>query len=106
MSHYVYKLQSLKDNRYYIGETSNVGERLLFHNSGRRRSTRSGCSPAIGGALRTGRRGRWFPCPTASTQAGNPVCPTNGSLKGQVSCADLALVFEFSHPDKQIKPLA
>lgn len=31
MFHYVYMLQSLKDNRYYTGETSNVEERLLFH---------------------------------------------------------------------------
>jgi len=32
MPHYVYILQSLKDNRYYIGETSNTDERVLFHN--------------------------------------------------------------------------
>ena len=41
MPHYVYILQSLKDNRYYIGETSNADERVLFHNSGRQRSTRN-----------------------------------------------------------------
>ena len=40
MSHYVYILQSLKDHRYYIGETSDVEARLLFHNSGKQRSTR------------------------------------------------------------------
>ena len=40
MPHYVYILQSLKDNRYYIGESSDVEERLLFHNSGRQRSTK------------------------------------------------------------------
>jgi putative endonuclease len=41
MPHYVYILQSLKDNQYYIGETSNVVERLAFHNSGKQRSTKS-----------------------------------------------------------------
>ena len=40
MSHYVYILQSLKDKRYYIGETIDVAARLLFHNSGKQRSTR------------------------------------------------------------------
>ena len=40
MPHYVYILQSLKDGRYYIGETKNVGERLNFHNAGKQRSTR------------------------------------------------------------------
>ena len=40
MSHYVYILQSLKDNKYYIGETHDVKERLLFHNQGKQRSTR------------------------------------------------------------------
>jgi putative endonuclease len=41
MLHYVYILQSLRDKRYYIGETSNVEQRLLFHNSGKQRSTRN-----------------------------------------------------------------
>jgi len=41
MSHYVYILQSYKDNRYYIGETADVNARLIFHNSGRQRSTRN-----------------------------------------------------------------
>ena len=41
MSHYVYILQSLKDFKYYIGETHDVEARLLFHNSGRQRSTKS-----------------------------------------------------------------
>ena len=39
MAHFVYILQSLKDGRYYIGETANVDERLTFHNAGRQRST-------------------------------------------------------------------
>jgi len=41
MPHYVYILQSLKDHRYYIGETSDVEARMRFHNSGRQRSTRN-----------------------------------------------------------------
>jgi putative endonuclease len=41
MSHYVYIIQSLKDERFYIGETSNVEDRLLFHNAGKQRSTRN-----------------------------------------------------------------
>jgi len=41
MSHYVYILQSIKDKKYYIGESSDVNARLLFHNSGKQRSTRN-----------------------------------------------------------------
>jgi putative endonuclease len=41
MPHFVYILQSLKDKKYYIGETSDVQARLLFHNSGKQRSTRN-----------------------------------------------------------------
>jgi putative endonuclease len=41
MSHYVYILQSLKDSRCYIGESSDVAARLEFHNSGRQRATRN-----------------------------------------------------------------
>ena len=41
MPHFVYVLQSLKDFKFYIGETSNIEQRLLFHNSGRQRSTKS-----------------------------------------------------------------
>ena len=40
MAHYVYILQSLKDHKYYIGETSDVEARLKFHNAGLQRSTR------------------------------------------------------------------
>lgn len=39
-SYYVYILQSLKDHKYYIGSTSDVKKRLLFHNNGFQRSTR------------------------------------------------------------------
>jgi putative endonuclease len=38
--YYVYILKSLKDDKYYIGSTSNVVNRLSFHNSGRQRSTK------------------------------------------------------------------
>ena len=41
MFYYVYILQSLKDYKYYIGSTSNVTERLKFHNAGLQRSTRN-----------------------------------------------------------------
>ena len=41
MSYYVYILQSIKDNKYYIGSTSDVKERLAYHNNGFQRSTRS-----------------------------------------------------------------
>ncbi len=41
MPHYVYILQSLKDKKYYIGETEDVDARLLFHNAGRQRSTKN-----------------------------------------------------------------
>jgi putative endonuclease len=40
MSHYVYILQSLKDHRYYIGESRDVKARLEFHNAGLQRSTK------------------------------------------------------------------
>ncbi|MCR6721175.1 MAG: GIY-YIG nuclease family protein [Chitinophagaceae bacterium] len=39
MSHYVYVLQSLKDEKYYIGYSTDVKARLEFHNSGLQRST-------------------------------------------------------------------
>jgi putative endonuclease len=41
MAYYVYVLQSLKDNKYYIGSTLDVAARLSFHNCGKQRSTRS-----------------------------------------------------------------
>jgi len=41
VAHYVYILQSLKDKKFYIGETTDVEARLLYHNSGRQRSTES-----------------------------------------------------------------
>ena len=43
MSHYVYIIQSLKDGKYYIGETADVEARLQFHNAGLQRSTRCRC---------------------------------------------------------------
>ncbi|WP_165917320.1 GIY-YIG nuclease family protein [Flaviaesturariibacter aridisoli] len=41
MDYFVYILQSLKDNRFYIGATSDVAARLAFHNAGFQRSTKN-----------------------------------------------------------------
>ncbi|NWG14593.1 MAG: GIY-YIG nuclease family protein [Acidobacteria bacterium] len=41
MPHYVYILQSLADGRYYIGQTSDLQNRLQRHNAGRCSFTRS-----------------------------------------------------------------
>ena len=41
MPHYVYILRSLKDRKYYVGETADVNARLIFHNSGKQRSTKN-----------------------------------------------------------------
>ncbi|MBN8785434.1 MAG: GIY-YIG nuclease family protein [Terrimonas ferruginea] len=38
MLHHIYILQSLKDGKYYIGYTTDVEERLKFHNAGLQRS--------------------------------------------------------------------
>ncbi|MBA2331029.1 MAG: GIY-YIG nuclease family protein [Flavisolibacter sp.] len=39
--YYVYILQSKKDNKYYIGSTSDVAARLVYHNAGLQRSTKN-----------------------------------------------------------------
>jgi putative endonuclease len=39
--YFVYIIKSLKDQKYYIGSTSDVEARLAYHNSGRQRSTRN-----------------------------------------------------------------
>ncbi len=39
--YYVYVLQSLKDNNYYIGYTSNPDDRIRRHNTGRSVSTKN-----------------------------------------------------------------
>ena len=39
--YYVYILQSKKDNTYYTGVTSDLKERLKYHNSGNQKYTRS-----------------------------------------------------------------
>lgn len=38
---YTYILKSLKDNKYYIGQTKDLKSRLSKHNSGKVRSTKS-----------------------------------------------------------------
>lgn len=40
MEVYLYILQSLKNNSYYIGSTSNLDKRLKFHNSGYVKATK------------------------------------------------------------------
>jgi putative endonuclease len=40
MNYFVYVIQSSKDHKFYIGSTANVEARLMYHNSGRQRSTR------------------------------------------------------------------
>lgn len=40
MTYYVYFIQSLKDNKFYIGCTSNLEKRLEYHNKGRNKSTK------------------------------------------------------------------
>ena len=41
MIFFVYILQSMKDKRYYIGYTSNLERRLIFHNNGLNTSTKN-----------------------------------------------------------------
>ena len=33
--YFVYLIESLKDGRYYIGQTNNLKERLKYHNKGK-----------------------------------------------------------------------
>ena len=40
MKYYVYILKSQKDERFYIGSTSDVDKRIEFHNSSRARYTK------------------------------------------------------------------
>jgi putative endonuclease len=42
MPYFVYILYSQKRDRYYIGHTENLAERLLQHNAGRTPSTKPG----------------------------------------------------------------
>ena len=39
--YYVYIIKSLKDQKYYIGSTSDVNSRLRFHNAGLQHSTKN-----------------------------------------------------------------
>ena len=41
MAYYVYILRSLKDKNHYVGLTSNVTARLVYHNAGKVRSTKA-----------------------------------------------------------------
>jgi putative endonuclease len=41
MSYFVYIIKSLKDNKFYIGQTNNLTNRLLRHNNGEVVATRN-----------------------------------------------------------------
>lgn len=41
MKAYLYILQSLKNNSYYVGITTNINQRLNFHNNGYVKSTKN-----------------------------------------------------------------
>ncbi|GBD87961.1 GIY-YIG nuclease superfamily protein [bacterium BMS3Abin03] len=41
MNYYTYVLQSEKDNQFYVGYTSNLGNRLREHNQGKVSSTKN-----------------------------------------------------------------
>ena len=41
MSYFIYIIQSEKDESYYIGSTQDLGERLMRHNQGRSKYTKS-----------------------------------------------------------------
>ncbi len=38
----VYKLKSSVNNKYYVGQTTDIEKRLLYHNSGYSKSTKAG----------------------------------------------------------------
>jgi len=42
MEYFVYILYSQKNDRYYVGQTQNLEERMERHNCGRNKSTKSG----------------------------------------------------------------
>jgi putative endonuclease len=37
---FTYIIKSLNNNSYYIGQTDNIENRLIYHNSGRNKSTK------------------------------------------------------------------
>ena len=38
--YFVYLTESLKDDKYYLGQTNNLEERLKYHNTGRCKYTK------------------------------------------------------------------
>ncbi len=38
---WIYIIQSLESQKYYIGQTNNIKERLAYHNKGRNKYTKS-----------------------------------------------------------------
>ncbi|HLE48681.1 MAG TPA: GIY-YIG nuclease family protein [Patescibacteria group bacterium] len=59
---YVYLLKSLKDNKYYIGQTENINKRLMLHNKGKVISTKNRIPLKLIGfkTFETRNNARWF----------------------------------------------
>lgn len=59
--HYVYLLKSQKDQKFYIGQTSDLERRLMEHNAGRVTSTKQRCPFDLVGTecYRTQSEARW-----------------------------------------------
>lgn len=60
--YFVYALKSLKDNKYYFGQTDNVTKRVNLHNSGKVRSTKTRRPFVLIGykTFKTRNEARWF----------------------------------------------
>ena len=59
---YVYVLKSLKDNKYYFGQTDNVSKRVNLHNSGKVDSTKTRIPFVLIGykTFKSRSEARWF----------------------------------------------
>lgn len=60
--HHVYALKSLKDNKYYFGQTDDVTRRMNLHNSGKVTSTQYRRPFVLVGykTFETRNEARWF----------------------------------------------
>ena len=59
---FVYALKSLRDGKYYFGQTNNVTKRVNLHNSGKVKSTNSRTPFELVGykSFKTRNEARWF----------------------------------------------